>query len=72
VHLKSIRNGRGSLSPRGLEEREKQQRALMQPEPPIYNFLQPAAAEAHHEGYQGKPVYEVITAPHRTYALAII
>lgn len=72
MHLKSIRNGRGSLSPRGLEEREKQQRALMQPEPPSYNFLQLAAAEANHEGYQSKPEYAVITAPPRTDSLANI
>jgi hypothetical protein len=46
----------------------------MQPEPPSYNFLKPAEAEAYHEGYHtmSKPVYEVIPAPPRAFALAII
>jgi hypothetical protein len=59
--LKSACDGLGSLSPRGLEERERQQRALMQLEPLSSNLLQPAAAETYHEGYKSKPAHEVMT-----------
>ena len=60
--LKSACNGLGSLSPRGQEERERQQRALMQPEPPSYNVLQPAAEETYHTGYTSKHAHEVMAA----------